>query len=121
MRGHARFFKPECALDSLTFVKHSPRVSSKLIALMERVKRAAASPGKKTELAERLDVPLSQVSGWLSGVRNPSGETTLLLLEWVTAEEAKQKSPGSASNTARARTRRKVNRDEKPNIRRGKK
>jgi hypothetical protein len=90
-------------------------VPSKLSALMQRVKRATVQPGKKTQLSLFLEVPLRRVSEWLSGVRNPSGETTLQLLEWVAAEEAQQnKSPGSATNTARAKARPKVNRENKP-------
>jgi transcriptional regulator with XRE-family HTH domain len=97
-------------------------VTSKLTALVRRVQGATTAPGKRSELARFLKVPLSRVSEWLSGVRNPSGETTLQLLEWVTAEEAqKHKSPGSATNTARAATRRKQSCYEKPKSSRRKK
>jgi hypothetical protein len=88
---------------------------------MQRVKRATVPLGKKTELSRLLKVPLSQVSGWLSGVRNPSGETTLQLLEWVAAEEAKQKSPGTASTAPERQTRGKASREKKPTSGRRKK
>ena len=63
--------------------------------LLERLRRATASRGRKTDLAGVLGVPPQRVNGWLSGSNEPGGETTLRLLAWVTAEEAKQKSSGS--------------------------
>lgn len=100
-----------------------PCVSSKLMALIERVALVARQPGKKTELAQFLKVPLSRVSEWLSGVRNPSGETTLQLLEWVAGEEAQQnKMPAQMLRTStRAAAQRRKSRETKPTSSRRKK
>jgi transcriptional regulator with XRE-family HTH domain len=68
--------------------------------LIERLRHVTAERGRKTELAKRLGVSQQKVSDWLSGRVEPSGETTLRLLEWVTAEEAKTKSPAGASSPA---------------------
>jgi hypothetical protein len=83
------------------------RAGDNLNALLARVQRATAQRGKKTELADFLDVSVTRVTQWLSRNRAPNGEVTLLMLRWVTAEEAKQKKsgPGSATNTARTKTR----------------
>ena len=64
--------------------------------LIERLRRATEKHGRKTELAAWLGAPQQSVTDWLSGRKEPAGETTLRLLAWVTAEEAKQKSSGSA-------------------------
>lgn len=45
--------------------------------------RATAQRGMKSQLARFMKVPLSTVSQWLSGEREPSGEATLRLLNWV--------------------------------------
>lgn len=60
-------------------------VKLQLPVLLERLKRATAKPGKKSELAKALRpvVPLASVSRWLSGEREPGGEVTLQLLKWV--------------------------------------
>ena len=82
------------------------RAGDNLKALLSRVKRATAKRGKLTELARFLDKPLPHVSNWLSMRLAPNGEVTLLMLQWVEAEEGKNKSgPGSATNTARTKTR----------------
>jgi hypothetical protein len=82
------------------------RAGENLKALLARVNRAAAQRGKKKALAEFLGVGATRVSNWLSQDRAPNGEVTLLMLEWVTAEEGKQKSaPGNARNTAGSKTR----------------
>ncbi len=54
--------------------------------------------GKRTQLAEYLDVSPSRVSEWLAGKRQPGGEVTLAMQEWVTeaerqSEKLKQKGP----------------------------
>lgn len=67
-----------------------------LPTLLERLRRATATRGRKTELAGWLGVPRQSVNGWLAGAREPSGETTLRLLAWVTAEEAKPAPPQKA-------------------------
>lgn len=89
--------------------------STRFARLRKRLKAATSQRGKKAELARYLKVPPPRVAEWLSGVYIPGAETTLQMLEWVTAQEAKQKpeTPGSASNTARGRkTRSQRNRNE---------
>jgi transcriptional regulator with XRE-family HTH domain len=83
------------------------RAGVNLKALLARVNRATARRGKKMELSKFLGVHRQAVTNWLSGRRAPNGEVTLLMLEWVTAEEAKQNksAPGSGDNTTRSRTR----------------
>jgi transcriptional regulator with XRE-family HTH domain len=86
-------------------VKHNS-VKPILPQLLNRLKSATKERGKKTSLANYLGLPLASVSQWLSGDREPGGETTLRLLEWVTAEEAQQnKNPGSASTQPGRKTR----------------
>jgi transcriptional regulator with XRE-family HTH domain len=59
-------------------------------------------------LAERFGVTRQSVAEWLSGDSAPTAETTLRLLEWVRAEEAKQqKTLGSVTSTAKGRKTRK--------------
>jgi hypothetical protein len=68
--------------------------------LLERLRLATAKRGRKTELAAWLGVPRQSVNHWLSARKEPSGETTLRLLNWVTAEEAKTKNPASVASPA---------------------
>lgn len=51
--------------------------------LIERVKRKAAAPGARADLARTLDVAPARVSEWLSGKKEPGGEYALRLLKWV--------------------------------------
>ncbi len=67
-------------------------VKSQLPSLLERLKKATAKKGKKSELAEFLqrvtkeNVPLASVSRWLSGEREPGGEVALQMDVWATAQ-----------------------------------
>ena len=65
------------------------RVKSLMANLLGRLRRATRERGKKSELAADLKVPLPSVSQWLSGEREPGGETTLKLLHWVERQEHK--------------------------------
>lgn len=56
-----------------------------------RLKKAAGQRGRKSALAKFLKVPLSSVSQWLSGDREPGGETTLRMLYWVELQERQSK------------------------------
>jgi DNA-binding transcriptional regulator YiaG len=58
-------------------------------ALLARVRKATAERGEKSKLARSLGVSVANVSQWLSGDREPSGETTLKLLHWVEEHERK--------------------------------
>lgn len=69
-------------------VKHGS-VKPHLPNLLDRLREATKERGKKSALAEYLGVPLASVSQWLSGEREPGGETTLRLLKWVEAAERK--------------------------------
>jgi DNA-binding transcriptional regulator YiaG len=64
-------------------------VKAQLPNLLERLRKATAERGKKSTLAKFLGVPLANVSQWLSGVREPGGETTLRMLHWVEQQERK--------------------------------
>ena len=64
-------------------------VKAKLPSLLKRLDIATAQRGKKSELAKFLGVSLVQVSQWLTGDREPGGETTLRLLQWVEQQEQK--------------------------------
>jgi DNA-binding transcriptional regulator YiaG len=55
--------------------------------LIERLKRATATRGKKSALAEWLGVHRQCVTDWLSGKQEPGGEITLRLLQWVEQQE----------------------------------
>jgi transcriptional regulator with XRE-family HTH domain len=65
--------------------------------LRERVASLTDVWGARSQLAAFLGKSKQVVNGWLSGATAPDADTTLRLLEWVTAEEAKLKSPGSVS------------------------
>jgi hypothetical protein len=81
-------------------------VKSPMKVLLNRLAKATQARGKKAALAKLLKISASNVSDWLDGKYEPSGEVTLRLLDWVTAEEAnQQKTPGSATNTDRSKTR----------------
>lgn len=85
----------ETALDEVDLAmlnRNVPQLSPEetpWLTLLERVRRATSAPGKKKALAELLGVTPSAVSQWLDGATYPRADTTLRLLAWVTAEEAK--------------------------------
>ena len=93
----------------------------KLDMLISRIGLATLARGRKSQLAEFLSVSPQQLNHWLAGVREPGGEYALQMLDWVTAEEAKQESPGSAITPPRPKTRRKQSSHEKPTSGRRKK
>jgi len=55
--------------------------------LIQRLQRATEAHGSKSELAAWLGVPRQSVTDWLSGRKEPGGETTLRLLHWVEQQE----------------------------------
>jgi transcriptional regulator with XRE-family HTH domain len=84
----------EEALDS------SPAVKMSLVqGVIAKVKAATEARGSRSRLAGYLGVPPQRLNDWLSGEHEPSAETALRLLDWVTANEAKQKAPEHATNT----------------------
>lgn len=58
-------------------------VKSEMANLLGLLKKATSQRGMKSRMAKAFGVPLSTVSQWLSGKREPGGETTLRLLKWV--------------------------------------
>jgi transcriptional regulator with XRE-family HTH domain len=62
-------------------------VKSTMANLLDRLNKATSPRGMKSKLAKVMGVPLSNVSQWLSGAREPGGETTLRLLHWVEQKE----------------------------------
>jgi hypothetical protein len=81
-------------LTDVTVTDNVSPVKSTMANLLDRLNKATSQRGMKSKLAKVMGVPLSNVSQWLSGEREPGGETTLRLLNWVIATEAKPKSPG---------------------------
>ena len=62
-------------------------VQSLLPTLIERLRRATAKHGRKTELAAWLGVHPQCVRDWIAGRKQPGGETALRLLHWVEQQE----------------------------------
>jgi DNA-binding transcriptional regulator YiaG len=82
-----------------TPLKSREMKADRLPALIDRLRKVTKGHGKKSALARTLGVPPQRVREWLAEEVAPGGETTLRLLEWVTAEEAKQNTLAGASNT----------------------
>jgi transcriptional regulator with XRE-family HTH domain len=102
-------------LTSVTASGNVSPVKSTMANLLERLNKATSQRGMKSKLAKVMSVPLSNISQWLSGEREPGGGTTLKLLHWVEQHERQQNTLGSADNTAKGKaTRRKVVYDKKP-------
>ena len=99
---------------SSTYAK-MPSVKSQLENLLAALNRLTEKSGKKTELADFLDAPLASVSRWLSGKRDPGGETTLQLLRWVEQQERQQKQgAGSVLPPPAPKTQSKASNEKKP-------
>lgn len=78
-------------LTNITDIGNTAAVKSKLSPLLARLNTATSERGMKSVLAKYMKVPLPNVSQWLSGEREPSGETTLQLLHWVEERERQGK------------------------------
>ena len=90
-------------------------MKSPLANLLKRLNRTTATKGMKAELASCLGVPRSCISDWLSGRREPGGETTLKLLNWVERQEAHQTTrPGGALTPPGPKTRSQSSNEKKP-------
>jgi transcriptional regulator with XRE-family HTH domain len=84
--------------------------------LMKRVQRAIQSHGTQGDFARSFGVSEQTVSAWLSSEREPGGETTLRLLQWVEQQEAQQqKSPDSALTPPGPKAQVRKSNHEKPN------
>jgi DNA-binding XRE family transcriptional regulator len=62
-------------------------VKSEIQKLIEQVKRKTSKPGAKSNLARELHVAPARISEWLSGEKEPGGDYTLRLRNWVTPPE----------------------------------
>ena len=98
--------------ESNASVNYLPVVPT-LDELRQRIDHACNKRGKKGELAQYLNVSAAQLSPWLRS-REPGANVALRMLEWVQAEEAKQKSSASADTPAEPKTRKKQNYHELP-------
>jgi transcriptional regulator with XRE-family HTH domain len=102
----------------LTSISVSANVSamqSEIKRLRDRLNRATAAKGMKTQLAAKMGVPLPCISDWLSGKREPAGDTTLRLLHWVEQQERQQnKSADSVSPPPAPKTQSKASNEKKP-------
>ena len=97
------------------YLAHEMAASMTWPDLRERLSLATASKGARTALARSFRVTSAAVSQWLSGKAAPKADTTLRLLQWVTAEEAKQKSaPALRSTRPAQKTRKRKSKHEKP-------
>lgn len=68
----------------------SDPVQPVLPKLIQRLQRATAERGSKSELAKWLGVHRQSVTDWLSGKQEPGGEITLRLLHWVEQRECQK-------------------------------
>lgn len=88
----------ELRVDKLADMQERPAMPYTLSSLLERARVVSEGHGKQGELATVLGVHPSQLSRWLNGKGKPNAEATLLLLNWVSSEEAKD-----AANAARSK------------------
>ncbi len=93
----ARLSKKELA--EVREIANMPGMQSEIEGLRKRLKQVTAQRGMKTSLAVYLSAPLPCVSDWLSGKREPGGETTLRLLRWVEQQERQQNEGASSATT----------------------
>ncbi len=98
------FFGQNNLLTDVTVSDKHGAVKSPMANLLARLNEATRPRGMKSKLAKFMRVPLANVSQWLSGAREPGGETTLRLLHWVEQQERQPNVPGSATNTAKGKT-----------------
>lgn len=91
-------------LPKFTEYSKSMDMSLNMATLMKRLQRLTEPSGMKGKLAKALGVHQPRVSEWLAGKYEPTGETTLRLLNWVIATEAKQESPGGAETPPEPKT-----------------
>lgn len=108
------FEDPKNVLTEITLKSNQSAMSNPLSKLTTRLKRVTQPRGKKAELAVFMGVKYPRISEWLSGRKEPGGNATLRLLEWVAAQEAKQtKSPGDVEASPERATRRRKSSYEK--------
>jgi DNA-binding XRE family transcriptional regulator len=84
--------------------------------LRSKLKRLTNTRGRKSALAKKASVSRQVLNAWLSDRAKPNVVSTLFLLSWVAAEEAKQhqkKRAGSADTLPALKTHRKLPYDRK--------
>ncbi len=74
---------------------YEPVPAKLLQGLLQRLRKATAARGMKLELAKWMKVHPQCITDWLTERKEPSGETTLRLLRWVTQREQQHQPPGS--------------------------
>lgn len=79
-------------IDETKQVADNSLVSLTWKELKRRLKKVTAERGKKAAAADFAGVDRSNMNRWLDDDQEPGAEAAFRLLEWVTAEEAKQKS-----------------------------
>jgi hypothetical protein len=72
-------------------------------ALRDRIRAATRERGDRVKLAREFGVTPQAVAKWLSGASAPTAETTLRLLDFVTAKEAKPKTSAGLLEAGPAR------------------
>ena len=76
-----------------------------LLKLRSELKALTVGYGRKTELANLLGVTRTTVSRWIVGGKEPGGEITLKLLNWVQQQKAKQTNADRAITRSARKTR----------------
>lgn len=85
-------------VDKIPLKGNPASVLSDIQKLIERLKLVSSVPGRKKFLAGELEVSPARISEWLSGEKEPGGNYTLRLLQWVEKwEREQQKRPGVRS------------------------
>lgn len=85
---HNEQFRREKGLTESSDIRNTPsEMKSAMKELLDKIRKLTEPTGMKAKLATALKVPPARVSEWLSGKHDPSGETTLQLLQWVQQQE----------------------------------
>jgi transcriptional regulator with XRE-family HTH domain len=82
--------------------------------LIRSVRILTGKRGDRVKLARTLGVLPQRLNDWLSGKQEPSGQTTLALLNWVKAEEQKQKALAVTPPERKTRLKKSSNENPKP-------
>ena len=99
-----REIRKKWELTNVTAAGNVSAVKSTMAKLLDRLNKATSQRGMKSKLAKVMGVPLVNISQWLSGAREPGGETTLRLLHWVEQQERQPNTLGSDISTTKGKT-----------------
>jgi transcriptional regulator with XRE-family HTH domain len=114
-RAHATATSSTSEVDNIAKREKSD-VALAMLSYNELVSKASAltsAYGMKKFLAEFMGVTPQQLSKYLSGIAEPSGESTLRMLAWVKSTEASINKPAAPLKTARRKARNRKSNDEK--------